>query len=154
LLTPSARSLCKQVSAAQVSDEEKSQQKALWFLWDLRQVGLRGYQEPDSAHRRWNNFRLALANSGLEVSCLKGTTMANWSKGPYKSGQLAFTGEECLSMFLRDNATESWLEEQGALIAQDRLLEDSIPPEAVLEIYNTFTKTRSAFALWLQRLSP
>ena len=78
--------------------------------------------------------------------------MANWSKGPYKPGQLAFTGEECLSMFLRDNVTERWLEEQGALIAQDRLLEDDIPPEAVLEIYNTFTKTRSAFALWLQRL--
>ena len=93
-------------------------------------------------------FRLALTASNLEVSCLKGTTITNWSHGPYKSGQNLVTGEHCLEMLLRDCATDEWLEEQAALLSQDMLLEDELSPEIVLEMYNAFTQKRSAFVIW------
>ena len=102
-----------------MTDEEKSQQKALWYCWNTSNIGLRGFHEPEACHPKWNGVKAAMRAASLEVAALKGTMMSNWSHGPYNSGQLRMTGEEALRLKLRHQATPEWLLERADLISFD-----------------------------------
>ena len=50
--------------------------------------------------------------------------VANWTHGPYESGQLLFTAKEALELRLRDCLTEDLLLEIAELMAVDGCLDD------------------------------
>ena len=57
---------------------------------------------------------------------MKGTTISNWSHGPYQAGTLQFTAQEAIHMRIRDVATQEWLEEQSEQIARDQGISEHV----------------------------
>ena len=68
----------------QVSDEETSGFKSANLLCAM---GLRGYPLPEHNHSKWNDTLRAMASSKLMLPCLKLTVLANFGRGPFRSGK-------------------------------------------------------------------
>ena len=70
---------------SKVPDEEGQQTKAWGFLFDLRAAGLDGFNEPEMSHPKYNSFKRAVHDSGLEGALLKGTLMSQCKHQPFMS---------------------------------------------------------------------
>ena len=44
------------------------------------------FPEPETSHPKWNDWYLALDQSMLRASAMKGTLLCNWCDGPFGSG--------------------------------------------------------------------
>ena len=108
------------LSEPKIPDEEASQTKALNYLWDVDICGLAGWNDPESSHPRYNNFKNSLRSAFLEVASLQGTLLSNWQHTPFNSGAAKTKAAQALKLRLRDCADLEWLKARAELIAADR----------------------------------
>ena len=135
-------------------DEEATQVKAINFLADSEILGLRILVLPEEAHPRWGAFNRAMDKSGLRGTALKGTSVANHYRGPFKSGANDITASDCLSMRLRDCATPEWLEQRAEPVAFDKQSSSVASPEDQLqEWYDYLACPRPQFVMTLASTS-
>ena len=125
-------------------DEAAPQVKGLSYLWDPEIVGLRGSSPPEGAHPRWNALNRRLDQHGLRGAVLKGTTIANWRKGPYMSGANEISGQDALAMRLRDYADLDWLEKRADSIAFDKMRPVSETESEMLEDWREYMESTGA----------
>ena len=80
---------------------------------------MRGGIEPELSHPKWNAFRWALDHSGLGVSVLKLTIIANYNHGAFKSGDRLYVKQEVFKKWLSAKP-ESYFQDLQEEIANDR----------------------------------
>jgi hypothetical protein len=102
-----------------IPDEECSQAKGLNYLWDCDIVGLNGCTDPEGAHPRWRAVNRSMDRAKLRGAVMKATTICNWKRGPFLSGQNEVDSKEALRYKLRDSPPE-WFESNNELVAGDK----------------------------------
>ena len=54
-------------------------------MFDCRAAGADGYNEPEMSHPKYNGFKRAVTEAGLEGPLLKGTLMSQFKHQPFMS---------------------------------------------------------------------
>jgi hypothetical protein len=85
-------------------------------------LGIRGFPTPESSHPLWGDYLRAVASTGLNGSCMKGTLICNFAHGPFNSGRWQHTLQESAE-HLMSKVTDEWLEEKSDRISFDRGLD-------------------------------
>lgn len=75
--------LCPEFKSIKVMDEETGGFKMANILPALN---LNVVPEPETSHPKWNDWQLAVDDSGYRSAAMKGTLLANWGDGPFGSG--------------------------------------------------------------------
>ena len=73
------------IALSKVPDEEGGQTKAWNFLFDCRAGATDGYNEPEMSHPKYNGFKRAVNEAGLEGPLMKGTLMSQYKHQPFMS---------------------------------------------------------------------
>jgi hypothetical protein len=81
---------------------------------------MRGLVLPEHNHPKWNDFLRACASSQLTLAMLKLTLLANYGRGPFKSGRFGYTVAKAAEKLMSsEQVDEDWLAQTAEHVAFD-----------------------------------
>ena len=87
-----------------MNDDEGVQNKAYNYMWEV--MRLRGYNEPELCHPKFNSWKRASKWSGLETAQMKITICCNYNHGSFTCGDKLLSKKEHFGDYLQKQNAE------------------------------------------------